>query len=672
MHLFNGPEYLSLAFVLAVGLIGAPAKAEITLAVPVRAVKPVLPQGTVPREVQIVLFVVVDKDGIVESAVEASRSPADTPDIFTAVAVDAVKEAQFHPSQRDGRPIRSRVEYVVVFHPQIPEVIRETESPHQRPGARDKAAMNSASRAATTDEPDQDYAHEVTVESAWTSPHGLGDMRIKRELLEASPHVQGAELLSAAPGFFVDHEDGEGLGNDINLRGFDFNHGSGIELRVGSVPVNSPIHVQGQGYADLSFLIPEVVRSIRVIQGVYDPEQGDAAVAGSAYFDLGVPERGYRLKTSYGSFNQRRVLGIFAPRGEDEETFAAVAFRQTDGFGPGNRAGSSGSGTGQFASDLGHGTRLRIATSAYGTRSALAGVLRKDDLDAGRIGYFDSYPSAAGQSAASSRVHAEIDIDHSIANGGNLEFTAWGIRSDLRLRQNFTGSIETSQSSLTGTGLGDLWETTNRENAFGSTLRAQSGRLMPHREIELYVEPGVYLRTGQSDETRSLLQPATLTDWDRSLDAQVNTMDVGVYADIRVRLLHRLRLAGGIRADALYVSTLDRLVNTANSISTPSGPSKPRRVALGVPLSPRVTAEYELLPWILPSASYGEGFRSLDAQSIAEGSSHPYSKVRSAEAGFRVAVPGGRYTMTLAYFQTWVENELVFEAESRPPDIPLA
>jgi TonB-dependent receptor-like protein len=75
--------------------------------------------------------------------------------------------------------------------------------------------------------------------------------------------------------------------------------------------------------------------------------------------------------------------------------------------------------------------------------------------------------------------------------------------------------------------------------------------------------------------------------------------------------------------------------------------------------------------------SYGEGFRSLDATanvatsggtagegpSIQEGAT-PYSKVRSAEAGFRVQTSKKRYSVTLSAFETWVNNELVFEAAS--------
>src|SRR5262249_9774309 len=133
---------------------------------------------------------------------------------------------------------------------------------------------------------------EVVVKgTGWPSPRGLGDFRVTRDLLVASPRQQTSEMLSAAPGFFVDHEDGEAVGNHVFLRGFDLDHGSGIEMRVGSVPINIPMHIQGQGYADANFIIPEAVENIRVIEGPFDPRQGDSAIVGSAYFDLGVPER---------------------------------------------------------------------------------------------------------------------------------------------------------------------------------------------------------------------------------------------------------------------------------------------------------------------------------------------------------------------------------------------
>jgi hypothetical protein len=101
------------------------------------------------------------------------------------------------------------------------------------------------------------------------------------------------------------------------------------------------------------------------------------------------------------------------------------------------------------------------------------------------------------------------------------------------------------------------------------------------------------------------------------------------------------------------------------------------RAVQGVAAGPRITVAYNVTPEISPVVSYGEGFRSLDASSagasapsvgtvqpvLNEGAT-PYSKVRSVEAGFRAQALKERYVVTFAAFETWVGNEVVFEATS--------
>jgi iron complex outermembrane recepter protein len=523
----------------------------------------------------------------------------------------------------------------------------------------------------------------------WSSPRGIDDIRIKREVLEASPRQQTSEMLSAAPGFFVDHEDGEGIGNDVYLRGFDLDHGSGIEMRVGNVPINIPNHIQGQGYADANFIIPEVVRSIRVLEGPYDPRQGDTAIVGSAYFDLGVTDRGAQLKTTYGSFNQVRVVGVAAPKGLDDETFAAVALRKTDGFGA-NRASESGTVNAQYGFDVGARDHVRLLGTAYGVRATLPGVVREDDVDAGRIGFYGSYPFfSEGQGVQTSRVIVGADFDHVAASGARFEFAPWVMWTNFRARENFTGNIYSSEiDPMLAGGMGDLWETTNVETAAGFTSRFHAAPWHLGSWLEATAEPGVNVRFGHTDQTKSLLNPQTLQAWDRRVDDNLDSMDAGAYLDLDVRLWDRLRLSGGLRADLLYVSINDRLgydLAAAGGASQGALPGSVRD-AQGVAAGPRVTAEYDITPEIAPVVSYGEGFRSLDATanvastngppapglplgaggggpSVQEGAT-PYSKVRSVEAGLRAQMLHERYTATLAAFETWVGNELVFEATS--------
>jgi len=514
------------------------------------------------------------------------------------------------------------------------------------PQARAQSAAPAPAPAASGDAPQGPQVVEARGTS-WSSPRGLGDVRVQRDVLEAAPHQQTSEMLSAAPGFFVDHEDGEGIGNDVYLRGFDLDHGSGIEMRVGAIPINIPTHIQGQGYADANFIIPEVVRGIRVLEGPFDPRQGDAAIVGSAGFDLGVAERGNQLRASYGSFNQARIVGIAAP-GDDEETFVAFALRRSDGFGQ-SRASQSASVNAQYALDLGPHDRVRVLVAAYGGRSSLAGVVRQDDVDAGRIGYYDSYPLLAqNQGVQSSRVIVGADYDHVTPGGGRLELAPWFMWTDFRARQNFTGNLQSSQQNPSVFGLGDLFETTNTETAAGATSRYHTAPVRLGSSAELATEPGVFVRAGHTDQAKRLLDPTDLQPWDTRADAALDTVDVGAYLDLDLRLWKHLRISGGPRVDLLEAKVDDHLAGAT-------------RAASGIAAGPRITAAYDVAHEITPVISYGEGFRSLDAQSLQQGS-QPYSKIRSVEAGFRAQTPGERYATTLSLFETWVGNELVFEA----------
>ncbi|HYP90817.1 MAG TPA: TonB-dependent receptor, partial [Polyangiaceae bacterium] len=491
-------------------------------------------------------------------------------------------------------------------------------------------------------------------------PRGVGDFRLRRELLTASPRQQTSELLSAAPGFFVDHEDGEGFGNDVYLRGFDLEHGSGIEMRVGSVPLNIPTHVQGQGYADANLIIPEVVSQLRVLEGPYDPRQGDAAIVGGAYFDLAVPERGGLVRASYGSFNQKRLVAIVAPTAAAPETFVAASFRDTDGFGS-NRAARAGTLNAQCGVDLSPNDHLRLLAIGRAARATLPGVTRTDDVAAGKIGFYDSYPHYAEQQGV--RSNALIfggELRRTSSNGDVLTLAPFLMWTDFRARQNYTGTLQGSRSDPTRFGLGDLFETNNRELAAGLTVSARRAPQPLGSRVALGVEPGGYLRLGRTQQSKSLLQPEDAAVWDRRLAAGIGSLDAGAYLDFELSLWKRLRISGGPRVDLLRVSIDDQL---ANGTSAATGVDGAKRTATGVSVGPRLSAQLSLASSLSFIASYGEGYRSLDAAHLEQGAK-PFSKVRSGEVGLRARVRDDRFTSTLAIFETRVGNELVFVANN--------
>jgi iron complex outermembrane recepter protein len=667
-------------------LVARRAAADVVTAEPVAPIVASFPSGVPPVETQVALQIVVDAAGAVESAVELSRIPRDAPDAFARAATEAVKAARFTPSSRDGHPIRSRVEYVVVFHPPPP-----SPSPPSQP-QKPTSTPSSVPASTPANEPTTIRVRGI----AWASPRGLGDIRIDREILTASPRQQTSEMLSAAPGFFVDHEDGEGLGNDVYLRGFDLDNGSGIEMKVGDVPINIPLHIHGQGYADVNFIIPEVVQSIRVLEGPYDPRQGDSAIVGSALFDLGVPERGYQLKTTYGSFGQARVVGIAAPREASDETFAAFSLRETQGFGQ-DRASQSASVNAQYGVQLSDSDHLRLLATAYSASGALPGVVRQDDVNAGRIGYYDAYPyfnsyypencsssscAQPAQGVTSSRVIVGAELDHATGGGAQFEIAPWFMWTNFLSRQNYTGDLNSSNLQPQLSSLGDLWQLTNVETAEGLTARFHTAPVRIGDFLEVVVEPGVSLRVGQTSQSKDLVNPADLDPWDYRESYGLNTTDLAGYVDLDARFWKKLRISGGVRADFLDVVINNNLAGVAPPIPTGALQGSVTNVA-GVAPGPRSTIAYEALPELTPVISAGEGFRSLDAGSLtlcnaptikltgvpssaqapcSPGS--PYSQVTSFEAGFRSDVARGRFITTLTAFQTDVANELVFEVAS--------
>jgi iron complex outermembrane recepter protein len=711
----SGGRFLQLLVILASVAGARPAAAQVTQAAPLTPVEAVVPAGEVPRETQVTLQVVVDASGGVESAVEVSRLPVDTPASFAQAAIDAVKAARFTPSSRDGASIRSRIEYVVVFHP--PPLAGGPSPAPSAPGSAAPVAPSapgSAAPVAPSAPPPEVVANPSTPPPApaaasaspappiqsvqvrgigWASPRGLGDVRVDREALTASPRQQTSEMLSAAPGFFVDHEDGEGLGNDVYLRGFDLDNGSGIEMKVGEVPINIPLHIHGQGYADANFIIPEVVQSIRVLEGTYDPRQGDSAIVGSAQFELGVPDRGYQVGASYGSFGQARIFGVAAPKEASDETFAAFSLRNTDGFGE-DRQSRSASVNAQYGVDLTDRDHLRLLATAYSATASLPGVVRQDDVSAGRIGYYDAYPnfnsyvpacgaaSCAPQSAqgvTSSRIILAAEFDHVASTGARFEVAPWVMWTNFLSRQNYTGDVNSSNLQPSLASLGDLWQLTNVETAFGVTARFHMAPVRIGSAIEVVVEPGVSLRGGHTNQTKDLVDPADLDPWDYRENYGLETVDVAGYLDLDVRLWKKLRISGGARADFLDVNVTNNLAGVVAPIEPGALRGSTINVA-GVAPGPRATVAYELAPELTPVVSAGEGFRSLDAASLTlcntpaimvnavpstgllpckQGT--PYSQVTSFEAGLRSEAAHGRYTTTLTAFQTDVANELVFE-----------
>lgn len=128
--------------------------------------------------------------------------------------------------------------------------------------------------------------------------------------IETRPLLRTGELVELVPGMIVTQHSGDGKANQYFLRGYNLDHGTDFALWVDGMPVNMPTHGHGQGYADINFVIPELVSRVGFRKGPYYAEEGDFSSAGVArirYFDK-LPDG--IASVTLGSNNYRR--GVLA------------------------------------------------------------------------------------------------------------------------------------------------------------------------------------------------------------------------------------------------------------------------------------------------------------------------------------------------------------------------
>lgn len=597
----------------------------------------VSPDAIPPEQnIAVVLTVTIDHDGAVDDVVVVESAGL----LIDAAAVDAVRQWRFKPAMQGGQPIASRITVSIPFRsassaPSLPDEGDETavpvspiENPHYEATAVVEHERRSEDRAAS-------------------------EFVMPREVLQVAPRQEGADVLRSAPGMYIGRGEGAVVAHSYMLRGFEADHGQDIEFHVGGLPINQPSHVHGQGYADLGFLIGDTVHELHVTEGVYDPQQGDFAIAGSINVDLGVPEadRGVRIETAVGAFGTQRLQLLWAPKGAERETFAALQYSQTDGFGD-NRAGEAGSVI--LQARLGEGAwRYRLLGIAYGARANLAGVVRADDVDSGRVCFscVYPYPTARAQNGTAGRVMLGAFIDYRGDDGANAQLGAWLGYDTFRLRGNPTGFTQTLTTSEGDQRPGDLAEQQNRVGSLGvhGRYRVDVFHPVPVADVHGALELGFAGRLDTIEQAQHMLDAAAQNRvWDRPIDGSVRGMDVGFWGDLDWQITRHFKARAGVRTDVLGYQVTDQ--------------SADRRTAVGVAWGPRTSVEFAPLSFLSLRAAYGEGYRSPQAQLIAEDGRVPFAKVRSADVG-AVFDWGAPLRLTVGGYYTRVSDDVSFDGE---------
>ena len=462
-----------------------------------------------------------------------------------------------------------------------------------------------------------------------------------REDLRTRPLLRPAELVETVPGVIATQHSGDGKANQYFLRGFNLDHGTDFSVWVDGVPVNMPSHGHGQGYADLNFLIPELVDSVRYRKGPYFAEQGDFSAAGGVEMRLVDELPGPLVLATGGSFDYGRVV-VADTRllGASQMT---VALDLNHNNGPWDRGENYYGGKGLVRLRSGDATRgFSLTAMGYDASWRSSDQVPLRAIESGLIDTFGLIdPSDRGRTARYS-LAAET---HRIDTETVTTFAGYLLYYDLNLFSNFTYFLDNPED-------GDQFEQMDERVVAGIEASRSWPGSWGDRRLENSV--GVQLRADDIDNglfrSRDAKRTATVrTD-------QIQLLTGGTYAESLVHWSPSVRTRLGLRAD-FYNTQVDSDL-AANSGS-----------ANAVLLSPKLSLA--LGPWKRTELylNVGYGFHSNDARGATirvdptSGETaqrvQPLVRAKGAEIGFRTTFLAG-FQASLSLFALDIDSELIF------------
>ncbi|WP_141618268.1 TonB family protein [Myxococcus sp. AB036A] len=681
---------------LVLCVLSATGELPVTPPVPLDAPGPVLPAEVPPPEVPatVLLRLTIDRMGEV-SQVEVRQSAGVA---FDRAAMSAALRWRFQPARRGEEAIDVRVDVPVTFVPPVhghhiepvasghdgadappDEAVAHAPGDAHDPGGAvsgtesPPAASAGTSRGASETEHSeplgpvapQPPSFSTTVRGASQAPPpvAVGDFHIPVGQLADVPRRSASDLMLLAPGVMLANHGGEGHAESIYIRGFDAGEGKDVELRLNGVPLNEVSHAHGHGYADTYFIIPELVESLRVTEGPYDPSQGDFGVAGTVEYQLGLARRGLTASLSTGSYAARRLSLLWGPPEASDATFVGLLLRQGHGFGP-NRSYANAGIMAQVELRVGDESRLRLFGTSYGSRFASPGVVRETDVVDSRMPcapdsdsqFFCSY--GPNQGGAGQRHILSAELQSRLKRGGRFVQQGYVILRQTRIRDNFTGFLLDTTPPDGARQRGDNTEGYYR----GSTLGLR-GRYTPGLTLLGQPQPLELGYVARYDDVRTRsrrLRDSGGVPYATVFDNQVRTTNLGAYASLRVAPVSWLTLRGGVRLDTFLFGVDDHNRPTADR----DGPrlSDESLEAYGFFASPRASAELRLTPRLTWLTSAGLGARSSDAAALSDAELAPYARVASGETGLGWRLDGPLALEARgAFFATRVSQDFVFD-----------
>ena len=424
--------------------------------------------------------------------------------------------------------------------------------------------------------------------------------------LKIRPTRSSQDLLQLAPGLLIAQHAGGGKAEQIFLRGFDADHGTDVNISVDGMPVNMVSHGHGQGYADLHFIIPDIIEEVEVYKGPYFAEFGNLATAGAVAFRTREHIGGNMIRAEGGAFDTYRITTLYQLPTNDAHNNAYFAgqFYNTDGPIESPQGFRRFNLFGKFHTHLAETTKLSFDISGFSSAWNASGQIPQRAVDRRLINRFGSLDDLEGGTTG----RQNLNFLYESTGSGNSEFQiqAYTSRYNFKLFSNFTFFLDDPIN-------GDMIEQTDSRQILGLNAKYKfyhtlgPGKL-GLRGVSMATFGGGY-RADDMDVT--LWRSPNRVRLEKRVDANIAERNLFLWAQEEFVFSPQARLQLGLRGDYFTFDVEDRFdTQPGNGLPHASG------YAQETILSPK--ANLVISPWRALDlyVNFGAGFHSNDARNV--------------------------------------------------------
>lgn len=455
------------------------------------------------------------------------------------------------------------------------------------------------------------------------------------------PIINSQEVLRIVPGLFIGQHAGGGKAEQIFLRGFDLDHGTDINITVDGMPVNMVSHAHGQGYADLHFVIPELIEKVNFNKGPYYADKGNFTTAGYVAFKTKDYLEHDFVKIEGGQFNTMRgiaALNLLPATGNrrDQSLYLAGEGSFTKGYFESPQNFSRFNSILKYHGSLDHQNTLTASLTGFTSKWNASGQIPDRAVEEGLVGFYGAIDNTEG--GQTSRINASIELQTHLSNGGELSNQLFFSKYRFELYSNFTYFKEDPVN-------GD--QIRQKENRHIAGYNGSYKKQFFLGNLKMETKTGIQVRYDAVDNVELTRTKNRDINTDSLMLGDVRELNIGAYYAQKISLTKQLDLTGALRADYFNNQYDDQLATQILSSNSTL-------------LSPKLNLDYRINDRVQLYLYNGRGFHSNDTRvAVQQNGKKVLPPAYGTDLGgvFKV---GKRAVVQTALWYLWLDQEFVY------------